>query len=175
MRSWVRAARAQRRRVSLSARSRREMIMQNRSMPPGDVIPEMPYRDIAEAVAWLGTAFGFRERLRIAGHRAQILVGSGSIVAVQSDAPAPTSVMVRVADVDAHHGIRAQAGFAFRARQQRFRMGSGNTTQSTGGPSLGLLAISRGRGPRRLGRATCNWARRGLAIHSSRTAIRGSA
>lgn len=77
--------------------------MQNRSMPPGDVIPELPYPDVAEAVAWLCAAFGFHERLRIADHRAQISVGSGSVVAVQASPSGPCSVMVRVADVDAHY------------------------------------------------------------------------
>ena len=77
--------------------------MQNRSMPSGDVIPELPYPDIPVAVAWLCAAFGFRERLRIADHRAQIWVGSGSVVAVQAAPSGPSSVMVRVADVDAHY------------------------------------------------------------------------
>lgn len=85
--------------------------MQNRSMPPGDVIPEIPYTDVADAVAWLCAAFGFRERLRIADHRAQILVGTGSVVAVRSEPAAPCSIMVRVDDVDAHH----QAACAFGA------------------------------------------------------------
>lgn len=78
--------------------------MQNRSMPSGDVIPELPYADVAEASAWLCAAFGFRERLRIADHRIQISVGSGAVVAVQADPSFGTcSVMVRVADVDAHY------------------------------------------------------------------------
>jgi uncharacterized glyoxalase superfamily protein PhnB len=77
--------------------------MHNRSMPSGDVIPELPYPDVAEAVAWLCAAFGFRERLRIATHRAQISVGSGSVVAVQGRPSCPNSIMVRVGDVDAHY------------------------------------------------------------------------
>lgn len=77
--------------------------MHNRSMPSGDVIPELPYLDVAEAVAWLCAAFGFRERLRIGNHRVQISVGSGSVVAVQARPSGPNSVMVRVADVDAHY------------------------------------------------------------------------
>jgi uncharacterized glyoxalase superfamily protein PhnB len=100
--------------------------MRNRSMPPGDVIPELPYPDIAEAVAWLCAAFGFRERLRIAGHRAQISVGSGSVVAVQGIPSGPSSVMVRVADVDVHyqttcaHGARVSGSpvtYAYGERQ----------------------------------------------------------
>lgn len=85
--------------------------MHNRSMPPGDVIPELPYANVAEAAAWLCAAFGFRERLRIGGHRVQLLVGSGAVVAVQAAPSGPCSVMVRVADVDAHY----QAARAFGA------------------------------------------------------------
>ena len=84
--------------------------MQNRSMPSGDVIPELSYPDIAVAVAWLCSAFGFRQRLRIAGHRAQLSVGSGSVVAVQAVPSAPGSVMVRVADVDAHYLVACAHG-----------------------------------------------------------------
>lgn len=84
--------------------------MQNRSMPPGDVIPELPYPDIAEAAAWLSAAFGFRERLRIADHRAQISVGSGSVIVVNAAPSGPGSVMVRVADVDAHYQTASAHG-----------------------------------------------------------------
>jgi uncharacterized glyoxalase superfamily protein PhnB len=78
--------------------------MNNRSMAPGSVIPQLPYADIAEAVAWLCAAFGFTERLRIANHRSQLLVGSGSVVAVEARPPLGRgSVMVRVDDVDAHY------------------------------------------------------------------------
>jgi hypothetical protein len=44
----------------------------HRSMPAADVIPALRYPDLAGAVAWLVTAFGFRQRLRIGGHRAQL-------------------------------------------------------------------------------------------------------
>jgi hypothetical protein len=33
----------------------------NRSMPPGTIIPELVYDDLAAAVAWLCTAFGFKD------------------------------------------------------------------------------------------------------------------
>jgi uncharacterized glyoxalase superfamily protein PhnB len=84
--------------------------MQNRSMPSGDVIPELPYPNLEAAVAWLCAAFGFRERLRIANHRAQISVGSGSVVAVQAAPSGHCSVMVRVADVDAHYSAACAFG-----------------------------------------------------------------
>lgn len=85
--------------------------MQNRSMPSTDVIPELPYTDVEAAVGWLCAAFGFRQRLRIGGHRAQIAVGSGAVVAVLARGPVTaSSIMVRVSDVDAHYRIALQSG-----------------------------------------------------------------
>ncbi len=85
--------------------------MQNRSMPSGDVIPEIPYRNIAEAVVWLSGAFGFKERLRIADHRAQVSVGTGSFVAVQGNSEAgKASTMIRVSDIDSHYGTAVAFG-----------------------------------------------------------------
>jgi uncharacterized glyoxalase superfamily protein PhnB len=68
------------------------------------------YPDVREAVAWLGSALGFEERVRIGeGHRAQLRVGTdGAVVVadVRSDRVAPSAgvvthlVKVRVPDVD---------------------------------------------------------------------------
>jgi uncharacterized glyoxalase superfamily protein PhnB len=77
--------------------------MQNRSMPCGDVIPELPYPDVRAAADWLCDAFGFRLRLRIDVHRAQLAVGSGSVIIVRGNPREPCRVMVRVADVDLHY------------------------------------------------------------------------
>jgi uncharacterized glyoxalase superfamily protein PhnB len=82
----------------------------NRSMPPGPVIPELPYADVTVAARWLCSAFGFRERMRIGSHRIQLHVGAGAIVVVEGSAISDASgcrVMVPVADVNAHH---ARAG-----------------------------------------------------------------
>ncbi len=76
----------------------------NRSIPEVDVIPVLTYADVTAAAAWLTRAFGFTERLRIGDHRVQMLAGAGAVV-VASGAGAPpsgTSVMVRIADADAH-------------------------------------------------------------------------
>lgn len=84
----------------------------NRSMPPGAVIPELPYPDVGAAVAWLCAAFGFTERLRIADHRSQIAVGDGAVVAIQArEGFGKSSLMIRVDDVDAHyeHALRSGA------------------------------------------------------------------
>src|SRR5262249_49595190 len=81
----------------------------NRSIPEATVIPELAYTDLAAAVRWLGDAFGFQERLRIADHRVQLVVGGGAVVAMDTSRDAGAAgamsrhgVLVRVTDVDAH-------------------------------------------------------------------------
>lgn len=82
----------------------------NRSMPPGVIIPELPYSDVRKAVDWLCRSFGFTERLRIGNHRAQLTFGAGSIIVTQSmDSPA-ASVMVRVDNIDDHYAQAEQSG-----------------------------------------------------------------
>lgn len=93
----------------------------NRSIPAATVIPVLIYPDVREAVAWLGAAFGFVERLRIGeNHRAQLKVGDGALIVadVRGDRKPPrpgevsASVTVRVEDARAHcerarqHGAR---------------------------------------------------------------------
>ena len=73
----------------------------NRSMPPGVIIPEIPYEDITQAADWLCRAFGFTKRLQIGNHRFQLSFGDNSIVAIEGNDPIPSfSVMVHVEDVD---------------------------------------------------------------------------
>jgi uncharacterized glyoxalase superfamily protein PhnB len=93
----------------------------NRSIPASMVIPVLIYPDVREAVAWLGAAFGFAERVRIGeNHRAQLQFGDGAVIVadVRGDRRPPRtgevthSVMVRVEDARAHcerareHGAR---------------------------------------------------------------------
>jgi uncharacterized glyoxalase superfamily protein PhnB len=86
-------------------------VIANRSMLPSPVIPELAYRDVGEAVAWLCAAFGFRERLRIGDHRAQLTVPGGGSLVVTDGAPelrvasehVSHRVMIRVADADDHY------------------------------------------------------------------------
>lgn len=81
----------------------------NRSIPDATFIPVRSYPDLDAAVAWLRDVLGARERLRIPGHRVQLTVGNGAMVAAAWDtaaAPAsggrpPAVLMVRVPDVDA--------------------------------------------------------------------------
>ncbi len=73
--------------------------------------PVLRYPDVRAAVAWLESAFGFEERVRIGdAHRAQLRVGADGAVVVagaHDDQAAPASgvvthlAKVRVRDVDA--------------------------------------------------------------------------
>jgi uncharacterized glyoxalase superfamily protein PhnB len=102
-------------------------VRDNRSMPAAGIIPVLAYDDVSSAVAWLRDTFGFRERLLIGDHRAQLTFGAGAIVVVRRTEPAlmrtgehavkpqrhssgDHSIMVRVADVDAHHAHAREAG-----------------------------------------------------------------
>ena len=89
----------------------------NRSIPNVTIIPELTYADLGDAVRWLCDVLGFRERLRIHGHRVQLTFGDGAIVAVQGEGePAGAQrTMVRVDDVDAHCArVRAAGGHVVR-------------------------------------------------------------
>jgi uncharacterized glyoxalase superfamily protein PhnB len=97
-------------------------MQRNRSVPQATVIPVLVYSDVRAAVAWLSTAFGFQERVRIGErHRSQLRLGDGALIVadVGRDRRAPSegegtthSVMVRVQDARAHceharsHGAR---------------------------------------------------------------------
>jgi uncharacterized glyoxalase superfamily protein PhnB len=94
-------------------------VLANRSIPPAVVIPELAYRDVGEAAAWLCAAFGFQERLRIANHRAQLMLGSGAIIVVEGQAgddagspPGPLThgILVRIENVDLHHARAVHYG-----------------------------------------------------------------
>ncbi len=95
-------------------------MLTNRSAPPVTVTPVLFYPDVPEAVAWLGSAFGFEERVRIGdSHRAQLRVGSdGAIVVadVRRDQVAPSGgvitqlVKIRVPDVDAAFARACESG-----------------------------------------------------------------
>ena len=86
----------------------------NRSMPPGTIIPELAYDDMAAAVAWLCAAFGFKERLRIGGHRTQLVFGGASVIVIAgpagATAPARHSLLVVVDDADQHHADAVRHG-----------------------------------------------------------------
>src|SRR5438128_3025879 len=69
------------------------------------------YPDVREAVAWLSSAFGFVERVRIGEyHRSQLSFGDGAVIVadVRNERRPPRpgevthSVIVRVDDVNSH-------------------------------------------------------------------------
>jgi uncharacterized glyoxalase superfamily protein PhnB len=86
-------------------------MLTNRSAPPVTVTPVLVYPDVRAAVAWLGAAFGFEERVRIGeAHRAQLRVGGDGAVVVadaHGSRATPTEgivthlMKVRVPDVEA--------------------------------------------------------------------------
>jgi uncharacterized glyoxalase superfamily protein PhnB len=86
-------------------------VLTNRSAPPVTVTPVLVYPDVRAAVAWLESAFGFEERVRVGdAHRVQLRVGAdGAVVVadVHGERVAPSTgavtqiVKVRVPDVDA--------------------------------------------------------------------------
>lgn len=78
-------------------------MIRNRSMPPGVIIPEVPYDDVGTAATWLCQTFGFKERLRIGNHRCQLTFGESSIVVIERKAPGISSIMVHVDDIDSHY------------------------------------------------------------------------
>jgi uncharacterized glyoxalase superfamily protein PhnB len=96
-------------------------VKHNRSIPQSTVIPVLIHPDVRGAVAWLGRAFGFVERVRIGeNHRSQLSFGEGAVIVAdvrgERRPPRPGevthSVMVRVYDAKAHcehakaHGAR---------------------------------------------------------------------
>ncbi len=97
--------------------------MPNRSAPPGSVVPVLQYADVVAATDWLCRAFGFRVRLRIGTHRAQLVHDGGALVihelrsvngAEPPDDETPPDdrheVMLRVDDVDAQMARATAAG-----------------------------------------------------------------
>jgi len=86
-------------------------VLTNRSAPPATITPVLIYPDVRAAVAWLETALGFQERVRIGeDHRAQMRCGEDGalVVADVHDAQVAPSdglithlVKFKVQDVDA--------------------------------------------------------------------------
>jgi uncharacterized glyoxalase superfamily protein PhnB len=104
---------------------------QNRSIPDAIVIPELAYKDVLIAAKWLCDTFGFQERLQIANHRVQLLVGTGAVVVTERPgdlerADFSHSVLVRIENVDQHYAkvaamhvkiIRPPQSYPFGERQ----------------------------------------------------------
>jgi uncharacterized glyoxalase superfamily protein PhnB len=84
----------------------------NRSVPPCAVIPVLRYPDPGVAAEWLGRAFGFTVRLRIANHRIQMRAGEGCLTIAEGDTVPndSTLVQVRVEDARSHVERARRAG-----------------------------------------------------------------
>ena len=92
----------------------RPLLASNRTMPACTIIPELVYDDVGRAIDWLCEKFGFAERWRAGDHRAQLSFGEGTIAITEPRTstvlPGRQSVMVRVADADAHRDRAANRG-----------------------------------------------------------------
>jgi uncharacterized glyoxalase superfamily protein PhnB len=84
----------------------------NRSVPPCPVSPNLRYPDPGVAADWLGKAFGFTVRLRIANHRIQMRAGEGCFTIAEGNIVPNHAItmQVRVEDARAHCERARQAG-----------------------------------------------------------------
>jgi uncharacterized glyoxalase superfamily protein PhnB len=95
--------------------------MKNRSVPTDTLLPHIGYENVAEACAWLGRVFGFREAYRygepVSG--AQMHLGQAYIMVhnLGQDRRTPAqlgygtqSLTIFVADVDGHYARAKEAG-----------------------------------------------------------------
>jgi uncharacterized glyoxalase superfamily protein PhnB len=95
--------------------------MQNRSVPPNTLLPHVVYEDVAKAIEWLSTTFGFTEHYQygdpVSG--AQLHLGGAyvMIVGVRPDRVTPAQaghatqmLTVFIEDVDAHYARTKAAG-----------------------------------------------------------------
>ena len=73
----------------------------NRSVPPCPVIPVLYYPDPSVAAEWLGKAFDFTVRLRIANHRIQMRAGQGCFTIAEGVIVPNHSCVVQVRIEDA--------------------------------------------------------------------------
>lgn len=97
-------------------------------MPDSTIIPELAYSDVRKAVEWLTGTFGFKERLRIGDHRAQLSFGSGHLIVIQGSEPfnakqVTHAIMVRIPDVDAHHAQSKRVGAHISREPETFPYG----------------------------------------------------
>jgi uncharacterized glyoxalase superfamily protein PhnB len=81
-------------------------------MPRSTVLPELAYPDVNEAVERLCRGFGFSLRIGMGNHRAQLNVGDGAVILIQTDRDIAlkSAIVVRVDNVDGHYEHARNAG-----------------------------------------------------------------
>jgi predicted enzyme related to lactoylglutathione lyase len=83
-------------------------MIENRSAPPGPIVPCLGYEDVGKAIDWLCAAFGLTERLRTkpapdgAIHHAQLGVGLGAMILTTQHKGHTQRIFVPVEDVHKH-------------------------------------------------------------------------
>jgi uncharacterized glyoxalase superfamily protein PhnB len=93
----------------------------NRSVPVDTVLPHVTYQDLAEAIEWLISVFGFKEHYRYGDGPSggQMWAGTAAIQVRRADAkeksPAQLgygtqSLTIFIDDVDGHHARAKSAG-----------------------------------------------------------------
>jgi uncharacterized glyoxalase superfamily protein PhnB len=110
----------------------------NRTMPPCTVIPELVYNDVPAAIDWLCDKLGFVERWRAGEHRAQLTIGKCTVAITEPRTsnvrPGPRNVMVRLADVSAHCESARSRGVKIVREPQDFPYGERQyTVEDLGG------------------------------------------
>lgn len=128
---------------AVGSHGREVRMVNNRSAPPGTVVPALVYGDVSSAVAWLSRAFGFREVLRwgppetptvqlSVGTDASMVafgpsVGHGTAEDLEWRPPQPLatsqSLTVQIPDVDAHYEKAVAAGADVLIAPQTYNFG----------------------------------------------------
>ena len=129
----------------------------NRSVPPAVVIPVLQLHRRPRRRQWLSRAFGFRERLTIGTHRVQMMFEGGALVVrdggTANAASGNHSVLVRVADADAHCARAREHGAKLVHEPETYPYGERQyTAVDSRRTRLDFLADRRRRGPGGVGR-----------------------
>jgi hypothetical protein len=105
----------------------------NRSVPSCQVIPVLRYPDPGVAAEWLGEAFGFTVRLRIANHRIQMRAGEGCFTIAEGNTVPNHSIIVqiRIEDAQSHCERARLAGAKILTGRRITCTESVSTTQRT--------------------------------------------
>ncbi|MCW3084731.1 MAG: glyoxalase [Bacteroidetes bacterium] len=108
--------------------------IKNRTMPDCTILPVLGYTNVAEAIEWLCSRFGFKERWRVGDHRAQLAIGNGAIVVTEQQNNNRGSVLMCVDNADAHYKNAVKQGARILSEPQNFPFGERQyTAEDPGG------------------------------------------